>query len=221
MHLQTTRNISSKKIFLTVRSGVKNVFFCICAYLQTTRNFFVKKDFFYHLVWLKACFDAFAHTSRTPETYCLEQLQTCFDAFSQASIPPETFFQKRYFLLSGVVPNVFLCIFAHTSRPPETFFQKRYFLPPGVVNSVFWCISTYFQTNRNFFSKEIIFTVWSGYKRVLMHFRILPYHQKPFFRKDIFYCLEWLKTFFYAFAHTSRPPDTFFRKDIFDRLEGW
>jgi hypothetical protein len=52
-----------------------------------------------------------------------------------------------------------------------------------------------------------------------MHFRILPYHQKPFFRKDIFYCLEWLKTFFYAFAHTSRPPETFFRKDIFDRQE--
>ena len=99
-------------------------------------------------------------------SYCLEWLKTCFDAF------------------------------AHTSRPPETFCQKRYILPSGVVKSVFWCICTYFQNTRNFFSKEIFFTVWSGYKRVLMHFRILPYHQKLFFRKDIFYCLEWLKTFF-------------------------
>ena len=66
---------------------------------------------------------------------------------------------------------------------------------------------------------KLFFNVWSGYKRVLMHFRILPYHQKPFFRKDIFYCLEWLNTFFYAFAHTSIPPETFFRKDIFDRQE--
>jgi len=74
--------------------------------------------------------------------YCLERLQTCFDAFSHTSIPPETFFQKRYFLLSGVVKNVFLCIcayfpitrnffsekiFAHTSRPTETFFRKDIF----------------------------------------------------------------------------------------------
>ena len=67
-----------------------------------------------------------------------------------------------------------------------------------------------------------------------MHFRLLPDHQKLFFKKDIFYHLEWLKawfdafphtsrpteTFLYAFAHTSRPPETFFRKDIFDRQEG-
>jgi hypothetical protein len=56
-------------------------------------------------------------------------------------------------------------------------------------------------------------------KRVLMHLRILPDHQKLLVKKDIFYCLEWLNTFFYAFAHTSRPPETFFRKDIFDRQE--
>ena len=84
-----------------------------------------------------------------------------------------------------------------------------------MVKSVFWCISTYFQTNRNFSSKELFFTVWSGFKRVLMHFRILVYHQKPFFRKDIFYCLEWLKTCFYAFAHTFRSPETFFQKRYF------
>ena len=61
------------------------VFWCICAYSQTTRNCFFKKDIFYWLEWLKTCFDAFAHTPR----------------------PPETFFQKRYFLLNGVVKNVF------------------------------------------------------------------------------------------------------------------
>jgi hypothetical protein len=53
-----------------------------------------------------------------------------------------------------------------------------------------------------------------------MHLRILPDHQKLFFKKDIFYHLEWLKTCFDAFAHAYRPPETFFfKKDIFERLE--
>jgi hypothetical protein len=52
-----------------------------------------------------------------------------------------------------------------------------------------------------------------------MHLRILPDHQKLFFKIDIFDCLEWLKKFFDAFAHTSRQPETFFKKDIFYRLE--
>jgi hypothetical protein len=55
-----------------------------------------------------------------------------------------------------------------------------------------------------------------------MHFRILPDHQKHqklFFKKDIFERLEWLKTCFDAFAHTSRPPETLKKEDIFDRLE--
>jgi hypothetical protein len=52
-------------------------------------------------------------------------------------------------------------------------------------------------------------------KRVLMHLRILPDLQKLFFKKDIFELLEWLKTCFDAFAHTSRPPETFFSKKIF------
>jgi hypothetical protein len=107
--LQTTSNFFQKRYFLT--SGVvKNVFWCICAYFQTTRNFFSKNNTFYCMKWLKTCFDAFAHTSRTP----------------------------------------------------ETFFQKIYFLPSGVVKNVFWCICAYFQTTRNFFSKKIFFTVWSG-----------------------------------------------------------
>ena len=86
----------------------------------------------------------------------------------------------------------------------KLFFSKEIF--------VFWCICTYFQNTRNFFSKEIFFTVWSGYKRVFMHLRILPDHQKPFFKRDIFERLGLLKTCFDAFAHTSRPPETFFEK---------
>jgi hypothetical protein len=93
------------------------------------QKLFVKKDIFDRLEWLKTCFDAFAHTSRTPET---------------------------------------------------------------------------------FFSKEMFFTVWSGYKRVFMHLRILPDHQKLFVKKDIFYHLVWLKACFDAFAHTSRTSETFF-----------
>ncbi len=83
----------------------------------------------------------------------LEWLKTCFDAF------------------------------AHTSRSPETFYQKRYFWKSGVVKNVFSCICAYFQTTRIFF-----------------------------FQKDIFNRLEWLKTCFDAFSHTSRPPETFFQK---------
>ena len=50
----------------------------------------------------------------------------CFDAFAHTSRPPETFFQKRYFLLSGVVKTCFDA-FTHAYTPPVTFFQKRYF----------------------------------------------------------------------------------------------
>jgi hypothetical protein len=52
--------------------------------------------------------------------------------------------------------------FSQTSIPPETFFQKRYFLLSEVVKNVFWCICGYLQTNRNFLSKKIFLTVWSG-----------------------------------------------------------
>jgi hypothetical protein len=70
------------------------------------------------------------------------------------------------------------------------------------------------QNNRNLFQKRYFWT--SGVvKRVLMHLRILPDHQKLFFKKGIFYRLEWLKTCFDAFANTSRPPETFFQKKIF------
>ncbi len=77
---------------------VKNVFWCICAYFQTIRNFFSKKDILHRLEWINSCFVAFSHTPR----------------------PPKNFFQKRYFWTSGVVKTCFDA-FSHTSRPPETF----------------------------------------------------------------------------------------------------
>jgi hypothetical protein len=62
------------------------------------------------LEWLKTSFDAFAHTSRPPETFFkkdifdrLARLKTCFDAFSNTSRPPESCPYKRYVLTSGIV----------------------------------------------------------------------------------------------------------------------
>ena len=126
------------------RQSEKNVFWCICAY-------FFFKDIFYRLEWLKTCFDAFAHTCRPPET-----------------------FSKKIFLPSGVVKDGFLMHFhilpdhqklffkKDISRPPETLKKKRYFWTFGVVKNVFWCFCVYFQTTRNFLSKKIFLTVWSG-----------------------------------------------------------
>ena len=80
---------------------------------------------------------------------------------------------------------------------------------------MFWCVFTYFQITRKMFWKKIFLTVWSGKKRVLMHLRILPDHQKLFFKKDIFERLEWFKTCFDAFAHTPRLPESLFQKSYF------
>ncbi len=110
------------------------------------QNLFFKKDIFYCLGWLKACFDAFPHIS----------------------------------------------------RPPVTFFQKRYFLQSRVVKSVFWCVSTYFQTTRNLFLKEIFFTVWSSYKRVFLLLRILPEHQKLFKKRRYFWPSGVVKNVFWC-----------------------
>ena len=102
--------------------------------------------------------------------------------------------------------------FAHISRPPETFLQKIFFWPSGVLKNVFWCICAYFQTTRNlkkkkyFLPSEVVKNVFS----LFMHLRILREHQKPFFKKYIFYRLEWVKTCFDSFAHALRPPKTCF-----------
>ncbi len=77
-----------QKRYFWTSEVVKNVFWCIFAYFQTTRNFFSKKDIFERLKWLKTCFGAFWHTSR----------------------PPEKCSEKKYFWTSGVVQNVFWCI---------------------------------------------------------------------------------------------------------------
>jgi hypothetical protein len=53
----------------------------------------------------------------------------------------------------------------------------------GVVKNVFWCICAYFQTTRNMGSKMMLFNVWSGNIRVLMHLRILPDHQNQVLKK--------------------------------------
>ncbi len=109
-YFQTTRNFFQKRYFW-LSGVVENVFWCIFAYFLTNRIMFLKKIFFKHLECLKTCFDAFAHTS----------------------------------------------------RPPETFFQKSYFLPSGVVKNVFWCIFAYFQTSTRIMSlKKIFFNIWSG-----------------------------------------------------------
>ncbi len=73
---------------------------------------------------------------------------------------------------------------------------------------MFWCIFAYFQTTRIMSLKMMYFNIWSGYKRVLMHLRILQDHHKLFFKKDIFDHLELLKTCFDAFSYTSRPPES-------------
>jgi hypothetical protein len=52
-----------------------------------------------------------------------------------------------------------------------------------------------------------------------MHLRILPDHQKLFFKKDIFERLAWLKTCFDAISHLEDHQKRFFNKDIFDSLK--
>ena len=128
-----------QKRYILLSGVVKNVFWCICAYFQTTRNFFFKKDIFERLECLKTCLHAFAHISR----------------------PPETFLQKWFFWPSGVLKNVFWCICAYF-QTTSNFFSIKIFLPSGVVKNVFWCMCTCFQTTSNFFSKKIFVTVWSG-----------------------------------------------------------
>jgi ribosome biogenesis SPOUT family RNA methylase Rps3 len=55
-----------------------------------------------------------------------------------------------------------------------------------MVKYVFWCIFKYFQTTRNIGSKMMLFNVWSGNTRVLMHLRILQDHQNQVLKKIFF-----------------------------------
>ena len=142
MHLRI--HLDHQKLFFKKRyfwpfGVVKNVFWCIFEYFQTTRIMSLQKICFNIWNCLKTCFHAFAHTSR----------------------PSETFFQKRYFWTSGVVKDLFWCICTYF-QTTRNYFQKRYFLPSGVFKDVFWCICAYFQTTRIMFLKKIFFNVRSG-----------------------------------------------------------
>ena len=102
MHLRILpdhQKLFSKEMFFFVWSGLKRVLMHMRILLALRKHFF-KKDTFYRLEWLKTCFDVFAHTSRPPENFSKEM-------FFIVCSPPETFFQKRYFLPSGVVKNVY------------------------------------------------------------------------------------------------------------------
>jgi hypothetical protein len=66
-----------------------------------------------------------------------------------------------------------------------------------------------------FFKKDIFYRLECVKKRVCMHLRTFPDHQKHFFKNDFFDLQEWLKTCFDAFVHTSRPTETFFQKRYF------
>ena len=157
-----------KKDILLTSGVVKNVFWCIFAYFQTTRNTrnFSSKKIFWTSGVVKNGFYAHAHTSRPPEPFFskkdiferLEWLKTCLDAFAHTSRLPETFFKKDIFDCLAWLKTCFDAI-SNTSRPQESCPFKRYVLTSGVVKNVFWCI---FQTTRNFFSKKIFLNVWSG-----------------------------------------------------------
>jgi hypothetical protein len=94
---------------------------------------FFNKEFFDLQECLKMCFDAFAHTSRPPETffkkdivYRLEWLKMCFNAFAHISRPPETFLQKRFFMHLRKFPD-------HQNH----FFKKDFFNHQEWLNTCF------------------------------------------------------------------------------------
>ncbi len=86
-----------KKRYFWTSGVVKNVFWCICAYLQTTRNFFSKKIFL-TILSLEVCANSSKHV------------------FNHSRRSKISFFEKK-------ILAVWKYEFVHTSRPPETFFQ--------------------------------------------------------------------------------------------------
>ena len=128
MYFQNSRIKSLKKTFINVWSGRKRVFMHLCL-LPDHQNQVLKKLLFSPLEWLKTCFDAFP------------------DHQNQVL--------KNFFLTSGVVQNVFLCIcsYIQTTRFKSL---KNYVLASGV----FLCICAYFQTTRIKSLKNYFFTSW-------------------------------------------------------------
>jgi hypothetical protein len=137
---------------------------------------------------------------------------------------------KKTFLTSEVEENVFLCICANfqTTRIKSL---KNYFYSP--LEWLKTCFDA-FPDHQNQVLEKLFFNVWSGSKRVFKHFRILPDHQNQVIRKLFFFhlCSGYkrvlmhflttrikslkiyfftsgvVKNVFYAFAHTSRPPES-------------
>ncbi len=126
MHFLTTRIKSFKNYFLMSGVVKKRVFM----HFQATKT-----------KWLKTCFDAFAHTFRSPESspyknYFLTS-GVVKNVFWCISRPQESSPQKNYFVTSGVVKNVFCCISRSPESSPQKNYFKRYFRTPGVVKKVF------------------------------------------------------------------------------------
>ena len=125
---------------------VKNVFWCIFAYFQTTRNMGSKM-----MLFIVCCGNVLV----------LMHLRILRDHQNQ----------------------VCLKIFFNVQTTRIKFLKKKFF---NVVENVFFCICAYSQTTRIKFFKTIFFNVWSGYKRVFTHLRILPNNQNQVLKKDIF-----------------------------------
>jgi hypothetical protein len=73
---------------------------------------------------------------------------------------------KIYVFTYGVVKNV-LYAFAHSSRPPESCPEKLFFSPLEWLKTCFDA----FPHHQIQVLKKLFFEVWSGEKRVLMHFQ--------------------------------------------------
>jgi hypothetical protein len=102
-YFQTKRIMAWKNIFL-MSEVAQNVFWCICTYFQTTRIMAWKK-YILGLNWLKRCFDAFAHTTR----------------------PPESWPEKWIFFVSKKLQNVFWCICAYFQITRIMAWKKIFF----------------------------------------------------------------------------------------------
>jgi hypothetical protein len=145
----------------------------------------------------------------------------CFDAFTdhQNQVLQNLFFhvwrgEKRVLMLLRILPD-------YQNHVPK----KCIFLRLEWLKTCFYA----FPDHQNQVLKILFFYVSSGKKRVFMHFQTtrikslkfyfftsgvvknmfyaFPDHQNQFLKKVFFYRLEWLKMCFYAFAHTSRPPE--------------
>ena len=74
---------------------------------QKQQKLFFKKDIFERLEWLKTCFDAFAHTSRPPETFFKKDIFERMEWLKRVLMHLRILPDQRYFGTSVVVKNVF------------------------------------------------------------------------------------------------------------------